>query len=61
MAKRGETRPWRVRFRWDNGVNGTATYATRDGAEFEKAKIERYAELADASVTVSIEDRRVTS
>jgi hypothetical protein len=30
MAKRGETRPHRLRFTWSNGVKGTETFIDTD-------------------------------
>lgn len=48
MAKRGETRPWRVRFEWKNGVKGTSSHITREDAESRAAEIRRNAELRDA-------------
>ena len=31
MPKKGQRRPWRLRFEWDSGVNGTVTFATEAG------------------------------
>lgn len=33
MAKRGETRPWRVRYEWENGVKGCETFSDEWRAE----------------------------
>lgn len=33
MSKKGETRPWRVDFKWSNGVSSNNTLATRELAE----------------------------
>ena len=32
MAKRGETRPWRVSYTFDNAVAGTLTFRTEEEA-----------------------------
>lgn len=58
MAKRGETRPWRVRYVWDTGIKGTATFGSEDEALWQKSKIEDAAELQDRTVTVTIERRQ---
>lgn len=34
MAKRGETRPWRVIYTWPSGVTGVMTFRTEDEAIF---------------------------
>jgi hypothetical protein len=32
MAKRGETRPWRLDFTWETGTHGCSTHTSRDSA-----------------------------
>jgi len=58
MAKRGERRPWRVRFEWDNGVKGADSYSSESLAELKADEIRRAAESQDRQVTITIEDRR---
>lgn len=61
MAKRGETRPWRMRFQWSNGIKGVATYETREQADDEARKIQVYAAAfrEDMTVTTTVERRGV--
>jgi hypothetical protein len=33
MAKQGERQPWRVKYKWSNGVGGSRTYTTLPRAE----------------------------
>jgi hypothetical protein len=56
MAKRGETRPWRVRFEWANGVKGVDTFRTEEDAERRAREIrERDANGAAPSALLSCE------
>lgn len=44
MAKRGESRPWRVRFEWlSAGVTGTSTHPTEDRLELAVEELRRTA------------------
>lgn len=57
MAKRGETRPWRVRYEWENGVKGCETFSDEWRAEACADEIRRAAEHRDLSVSITIEHR----
>ncbi len=57
MAKRGETRPWRMRFVWDNGVKDTVTYATVEQANYQAEKMQAYADLIGSTISISVERR----
>jgi len=58
MAKRGERRPWRVRYVWTTGVKGTDTFTTRDEADSRADKIRAAGERwDDRDVTVTVERR----
>lgn len=54
MAKRGETRPWRVTYRWDSGIGGTEAYASEDQANYKADQIRQAAIRQDRDVTVSV-------
>lgn len=59
MSKRGATRPWKVTYKWeDTGVTGTASYTTRDAAQFNADKIRRSAQGQDRTATVAVVDGR---
>lgn len=56
MAKRGEKRPWKVRFEWSNGVKGVITCATEEEADRRASEIRSASEWQpDADVTVTVE------
>lgn len=58
MAKRGETRPWRLTFKWENGVHGVETFTSRDRAETYAAMMQEYATHRHESVlTLAITNR----
>ena len=57
MAKRGSTRPWRVRFEWENGVTDTDTKTSRGDAEALRDLVLRTAEQRQLHVTVEISHR----
>lgn len=48
MAKRGERRPWRVRFEWANGVKGVDTFRTEEDAERRAREIRERGESGNA-------------
>lgn len=48
MAKRGERRPWRVRFEWANGVKGVDTFRTEEDAERRAREIRERHENGNA-------------
>lgn len=60
MAKRGETRPFRMTFKWEgSGITGTSTFINLDGAEFaarQQAERSGPAGLADCVATVTHRD-----
>lgn len=44
MAKRGEVRPWRVRFEWlDSGISGADSYVSEDRANHKRNELRRNA------------------
>jgi hypothetical protein len=51
MAKRGETRPHRVRFEWANGVKGCETFTSRDRANDFMDQLARTATQSGLEVT----------
>lgn len=56
MAKRGERRPWKVRYEWSNGIKGVVTCSTESEAAIHADKIRTAGERrADADVTVMVE------
>jgi hypothetical protein len=55
MAKRGQSLPWKVQYRWDNGVRGTVPFSSEDEAQMRADKIRRAAEAQDREVTVTVE------
>jgi hypothetical protein len=57
MAKRGERRPWKVRYEWSNGIKGTDSYTSRDQAEMKAEQIRRTAVARDMVVTVDVTHR----
>lgn len=57
MAKRGETRPWQVRYEWENGVKGTGSYVSEDRAQAQADMIRTTAERRDMRVTVTVGHR----
>lgn len=58
MAKRGETRPWRVRFEWANGIKGTITTDAVEYADDHAAKLCRNADNNGSSILIRIEHRQ---
>ena len=60
MAKRGEKRPWQVRYEWSNGIKGTESFISESDAIRAAEKIADAAEWRDDDATVSVEvvDRR---
>jgi hypothetical protein len=57
MAKRGETRPWKVSFHWENGVHGTDSKASEDEARMLAESIHRTAETRGMRVDVAVTHR----
>ena len=58
MAKRGETKPFKVLYSWDTGIRGTVACGSLDEAEQKAAEIRRNGEYReDASVVVEIAHR----
>jgi hypothetical protein len=57
MAKRGETRPWRLTFVWDNGIKGVETFAERAYADDQADRMREYADRIDRSITLTITNR----
>jgi hypothetical protein len=54
MAKRGERRPWKVTYRWENGVGGTDARSSEDEAQMIAARIRRAAEARGMRVEISV-------
>jgi hypothetical protein len=57
MAKRGETRPWRVRYEWENGVKGCETYRTEGDALRFADEVRRNSERNDMTVQIDVTAR----
>lgn len=57
MAKRGETRPYRITYAWPNGVRGTETRGTLDGAQFFAQGIAEHAARVSSHVDITITHR----
>lgn len=55
MAKRGEKRPWRARFQWDNGVKGAKTFSTVSELRSFVEQIRETAELRDMGLSLKVE------
>jgi hypothetical protein len=55
MAKKGEKRPHLIKFEWSNGVKGSQSFTSADGALLSKDQIERYAALREDGMTVKVE------
>lgn len=41
MAKRGQTKPWRMTYTWSNGLKGTTAHHSEDAARFAAEQQER--------------------
>lgn len=57
MAKHGETRPYRVRYEWPNGVKGTETRGTLESARFIALEICRHGAMHGTDCTITITHR----
>lgn len=57
MAKRGETRPWRVQYEWASGIKGSSTHSDRHGALGALRETLRASHHRDAAVTVTVLNR----
>jgi hypothetical protein len=57
MAKRGETRPWRMRFEFENGICGTETFHSEEQANFKADQIRRNAANREMTVAIKITNR----
>lgn len=59
MAKRGESRPYRVRYEWPNGIDGTETRASRQQADELAHRVAAYVgpDSSRPTVTVTHRDR----
>jgi hypothetical protein len=57
MAKRGETRPWRLTFVWDSGIKGVETFSEREYAEDKATWFRDYADRIEHAVTLTITNR----
>lgn len=56
MAKRGEKRPWKVRYEWSNGIKGTVACGDEWLANHKADEIRQAGERRDdVSVTVTVE------
>lgn len=57
MAKRGERRPWQVRFEWSNGTTGVNTFTHLYQAARQRDEILERAYRRNVDVTVTITNR----
>jgi hypothetical protein len=57
MAKRGETRPYRMHFEWDNGVKSTQTFHSEEARQRVIDQIRETAERIDREVTITTSER----
>lgn len=61
MAKRGQLRPWKMRYEWPNGITGTDAFVTQEDARTRGRRIARAVSPADGesrpAVTVWHRDR----
>lgn len=57
MAKRGETRPWQVRYVWENGVKGCEVRRTEDDALRFADEVRRNAERRGMTAEVTVTNR----
>lgn len=54
MAKRGEKRPWKLQFEWDNGVKGSQTFSSEDARDDMAAQIRENAAMRSMEVDIRL-------
>jgi hypothetical protein len=54
MAKRGETRPWKVSYVHENGIKGTSSFTSRDGAEMHAQMIQENADRRGMTTAITV-------
>ena len=59
MAKRGETRPWRLQFVWESGIKGTVTFRSQEEADYKAQDMRDYAERTSSSVDITVTHKEV--
>jgi hypothetical protein len=57
MAKRGEKRPYRLHFVWENGVRGTETFHSEEARTFFEEQMRRTADQRGMEVTITLSTR----
>ena len=58
MAKRGETRPWRLSYDWtDRGISGVNAYRTEEQANSKADEMLSYAARIGRKITVKVAHR----
>ena len=57
MAKRGETRPWKLHFIWENGVKGVTPFRTQEEATWRADDMREYAKRIESGVTITVTHR----
>ena len=58
MAKRGETRPWRLQYVWESGIKGVSTFRSQEEADYKAQDLRDYAERCGGSaITVTVTHR----
>lgn len=58
MAKRGETRPWRLDFTWETGAHGCSTHGSQDAALAHVRTILGASHTRALNVNVRVTDKR---
>jgi len=61
MAKRGETRPWRLQYVWESGIKGVTTFRSQEEADYKAKDLREYAERVNSSITITVSHRDVRS
>ena len=56
MAKRGEKRPWRVRFSYENGARGTETFTDLERVRLHVEELRRNAARIENPISIRLEN-----
>lgn len=54
MAKRGETRPWKVEYKWPSGIKGKESFGSLELAELTAERLRRAADWRDEEVEIRV-------
>ena len=57
MAKRGETRPWRLQYAWESGIKGVITFRTQAEADYKAQEMRANAEWSESSIDITVTHR----